>query len=189
MSETRKQMSGTWTTMGLKSSMKEFFNLMNQMIQRASLQTEKTNTLLQRIYRKFSEDHRLGNIRPKLFSVNKYKLEMERLHREAEAYRKSPLTAMTEQSFVIKKFFISLVSHARSAFYQAYSEAESWNKTALHSLLSRIKEHKDQMKKRLESLRKISESREMLQQRIAELEANAETLNSQLADINMLVET
>lgn len=189
MAETRKQMAGTWTTMGLKTAMKDFFNLMNQTIQQASLQTEKANVLLQKIYRKYNEEQKLGNARPKLFSINKFKQEMDRLHREAEAYRKSPITTMTEQSFVIKKFFISLVSHARSTFYQTYTEAESWNKTALRSLLSRLKEQKDQMKKRLESLRRINESREMLQGRIQELETNAEQLNTQLADINMLIET
>ncbi|MDH5778541.1 MAG: hypothetical protein OEZ33_10035, partial [Gammaproteobacteria bacterium] len=189
MAETRKQMAGTWTTVGLKSSMKEFFDIMNDVIQQASKQTDKTNSLLQRVYRKFCEDHSVSDLKPRLFTMNKYKLEMERLHREAESYIKSPITTMTEQSFVIKKFFISLVSHARNTFHQAYTEAESWNKTALHSLMTRIKEHKSQVKKRLESLRRISESRETLQQRITELENSAEKLNTQLADINMLVET
>jgi len=189
MDDTRKQMAGTWTTMGLKNSMRDLFNLMNQKVMEISKQVNKTNTLLQRIYKKFNEEHKLGEARPRLFSMSKYKLEMERLHREAEAYRKSPLTTMTEQSFVIKKFFISLASQARSTFYQANAEVENWQKLALHSLVSRLKEHKDQMKKRLDSLRRISESRELLQERIDELDANAEILNTQLADINMLIET
>ena len=89
----------------------------------------------------------------------------------------------------MKKFFISMVSHARNTFFQAHQEVEAWGKAGMAPLVARIKEHKNQMEKRLESLRKINESRDTLQTRISELEANAEILNAQLADLNMLMET
>jgi len=189
MSKTRKTMADTWTTVGLKNSMKEFFEVINNTIKEASSRTDKTNMLMQGIYRKFNAEHGLGDTKPKLFTMSKYKRHMERLYHEADAYRKSPVTAMTEQSFVIKKFFISMVSHARNTFFNAHQEAESWGKAAMAPLVSRIKEHKDQMEKRLESLRKINESRDTLQSRVAELERAAEALNVQLADLNMLMET
>ncbi|MGD8785459.1 MAG: dynamin family protein [Thioalkalispiraceae bacterium] len=189
MSKTRKTMADTWTTVGLKNSMKEFFEVINNTIKEASARTDKTNMLMQGIYRNFNAEHNLGDTKPKLFSMSKYKRHMERLYHEAEAYRKSPVTTMTEQSFVIKKFFISMVSHARNTFFNAHQEAEAWGKAAMAPLISRIKEHKDQMEKRLESLRKINESRDTLQSRVAELERTAEALNTQLADLNMLMET
>ena len=189
MSKTRKTMADTWTTVGLKNSMKDFFEVINNTIKEASTRTDKTNMLMQGIYRKFNAEHNLGDTKPKLYSMSKYKRHMERLYHEADAYRKSPVTAMTEQSFVIKKFFISMVSHARNTFFNAHQEAESWGKAAMAPLISRIKEHKDQMEKRLESLRKINESRDTLQSRVAELERSTELLNAQLADLNMLMET
>ena len=189
MTQTRKDMAGTWTTVGLKNGMKEFFDVIATTIKQASGQTDKANMLVQGIYRKFNAEHGLGDTKPKLFSMSKYKRHMDRLYHEAEAYRKSPVTTMTEQSFVIKKFFISMVSHARNTFFNAHQEAESWGKAAMAPLIARIKEHKDQMEKRLESLRKINESRDTLQARIAELENAVENLNNQLADLNTLMET
>ncbi len=189
MSKTRKTMADTWTTVGLKNSMKAFFEVITNTIKAASERTDKSNMLIQGIYRKFNAEHNLGNSKPKLFSMSKYKRHMERLYLEADAYRKSPVTTMTEQSFVIKKFFISMVSHARNTFFNAHHEAEAWGKAAMSPLVARIKEHKDQMEKRLESLRKINESRDTLQSRVAELERSAETLNSQLADLNLLMDT
>ena len=189
MSKTRKTMADTWTTVGLKNSMKAFFEVITNTIKQASERTDKSNMLIQGIYRKFNAEHNLGNSKPKLFSMSKYKRHMERLYLEADAYRKSPVTTMTEQSFVIKKFFISMVSHARNTFFNAHHEAETWGKAAMSPLVARIKEHKDQMEKRLESLRKINESRDTLQSRVAELERTAETLNSQLADLNLLMDT
>ena len=189
MSRTRKEMADTWTTVGLKNGMKEFFDVISNTIKDASAQTDKLNMLVQGIYRKFNAEHGLGDTKPRLFSMSKYKRNMERLYQEADAYRKSPVTTMTEQSFVIKKFFISMVSHARNSFFNAHQEAESWGKAAMAPLVARIKEHKEQMEKRLESLRKINESRDTLQARIGELESAAETLNQQLADLNTLMET
>ena len=189
MAKTRKDMTGTWTTHGLKAGMKEFFEIITETIKNASEQTDQINTLLQTIYREFHKQHGLTETKPKFFSMAKYRRDLERLHHEAEAYRKSPVTTMTEQSFVVKKFFISMVSHARNTFFQAHQEAEAWGKAAMAPLVSRIKEHKHQMEKRLESLRKINESRDTLQNRIAELEAIARKLKTQLDDINQLMET
>jgi len=189
MSQTRTEMAGTWTTVGLKNGMKEFFDVISNTVKEASSQTDKLNMLVQGIYRKFNTEHGLGDTKPRLFSMSKYKRNMERLYHEAEAYRKSPVTTMTEQKFVIKKFFISMVSHARNTFFDAHQEAESWGKAAMAPLVARIKEHKEQMEKRLESLRKINESRDTLQARISELESTAEMLNQQLADLNTLMET
>jgi len=189
MAKTRKNMSGTWTTHGLKAGMKEFFDIVTNTIDNASELTDQTNTLLQTIYREFHKEHGLTEAKPKFFSIAKYKRDFERLYHEAEAYRKSPVTTMTEQSFVIKKFFISMVSHARNTFFQAHQEAEAWGKAAMAPLVSRIKEHKHQMEKRLESLRKINESRDTLQNRVSELDKMARKLKAQLDDINQLMVT
>ena len=188
MSKTRNEMTETWTTHGLKAAMKEFFDMITENIKIAAEQTDQANTLLQTIYREFHKQHGLTETKPKFFSMAKYRRDLERLYHEAEAYRKSPVTTMTEQSFVVKKFFISMVSHARNTFFQAHQEAEAWGKAAMAPLVSRIKEHKDQMEKRLESLRKINESRDTLQNRITELDQIARKLKIQLDDINQLMQ-
>ena len=189
MAKTRKEMTGTWTTKGLKGGMKEFFDIISVTINNASKQTDKVNMLLQTIYRAFNKEHGLTDVKPKLFSMGKYKRDLERLNHEADAYRSSAKMAATEQAFVVKKFFISMVSHARNTFFQAHQEVEAWGKAGMAPLVARIKEHKNQMEKRLESLRKINESRDTLQTRISELEKSAEALNTQLADLNKLTET
>ncbi|MCW8987358.1 MAG: hypothetical protein OQK75_06760, partial [Gammaproteobacteria bacterium] len=155
----------------------------------ASQQADKVNMLLQTIYRTFNQEHGLTDVKPKLFSMGKYRRDLERLSNEAEAYRSSAKMAATEQAFVVKKFFISMVSHARNTFFQAHQEVEAWGKAGMAPLVARIKEHRNQMEKRLESLRKINESRDTLQTRITELETAAEALNIQLADLNMLSDT
>ncbi|MFK5913339.1 MAG: dynamin family protein [Woeseiaceae bacterium] len=189
MAKTRKEMTGSWSTNGIKNGMKEFFEMSSSTITDASQKADKVNMLLQTIYRSFNKEHGLTDVKPKLFGMGKYKRDLDRLNHEADAYRNSAKLAATEQAFVVKKFFISMVSHARNTFFQAHQEVEAWGKAGMAPLVARIKEHRNQMEKRLESLRKINESRDTLQSRISELEASAEVLNVQLADLNMLMET
>lgn len=189
MSKTRKEMTGSKFTMTLKGAMKEFFDITQETMNTASKQTDQLNMMLQTIYRQFNKEHNLSDIKPRLLSMSKYKRELDRLYHEAEAYRNSTKLTVTEQAFVVKKFFISMVSHARNILFQAHEDIESWGKRAMAPLVTQIKEHKNQMEKRLESLRKINESRDTLQNRIQELEKTAETLNAQLEDINTLMET
>lgn len=56
-------------------------------------------------------------------------------------------------------------------------------------LVTRIKDHKSQMEKRLESLRKINESRDTLKSKITELEEITSKLNGQLNELNELMTT
>lgn len=189
MAKTRKEMSGSWTTAGIKNGMKDFFEIIATTITSASQQSDDVNMLLQTIYRTFNKQHDLEEVKPRLFSIGKYKRDLDRLYNDAKAYRSSPKLAATEQAFVVKKFFISMVSHARNTFFQAHQEVEAWGKAGMAPLVSRIKEHRNQMEKRLESLRKINESRDTLQSRITELESNSKTLELQLSDLDELLAT
>ncbi len=189
VSKTRKDMTDSWTTHGLKGGMKVFFEGVAETMVQSSKQADQLNMLVQTIHKKFREEHALGDVRPKLFNMGKYRRELARLQQEAEAYRNSPKSTMSEQSFVIKRFFISMASHARNVFFNANQDAEAWGKAALRPLVAQIKEHKAQMEKRLESLRRINESRDTLQARIAELETSICGLRTQLEDVERLIQT
>ncbi|HEY0634982.1 MAG TPA: GTPase, partial [Gammaproteobacteria bacterium] len=64
---------------------------------------------------------------------------------------------------------------------------ESWNKAVMSPLVKQIKDHKEQMEKRLENLRKINESRDTLQSRIEELEKSAAQLKKQLDELRIIL--
>jgi septal ring factor EnvC (AmiA/AmiB activator) len=96
---------------------------------------------------------------------------------------------MTEQTFVIKKFFVSLVSHARNLFFKANQEADAWLKEVMNPLVKQIKDHKVAMEKRLDTLRRISESRDTLEARIKELETQIKDFDGQLKTLGAMRKT
>ena len=188
VAQTRKQMTGSWTTAGMKGGMKHFFDDVTVTMDNASAQAVEIHKLVRAIYHKFHKEHGFKDMKPKLFTTERFKKELNLLYREAELFRKSPATTMTEQGFVVKKFFISMVSKARNIFFNANQEANRWSKEVIGPITAQVKEHKQAIEKRLETLRRISDSRDTLESKIEELEKELQQIETQLASINLMLE-
>ena len=181
-------MVDSWTTGGMKNGMKTFFDGAKDTMTQVNWQVDKSNKLVTSIYDRFREEHGFTDIKPMLFTTHKYARELAQLYEKADMFRKSPVTTMTEQSFVVKKFFVSMVSHARNIFFRANEDAESWAKTVLLPLAKRIKERKSQLEKRIENLQKVKTSREKIGENIQRLEKETTELEAQLESINNILE-
>lgn len=185
----RQLMQGSWTTNGMKNSMKSLFDNISHTMNEAAKQTELTNRLVKSIYNRFQNENEDTDIRPKLFSITSYKQEIDTLYQDAEEYRTSVYSTMTEQSFVIKKFFISLVSRARNIYYQLNKDADDWGKRALTPLIRQVKGHKKELRQRLDQLKKAGQSRDSIADRVTSLKIEAKGLQKHIFDVNKMLTT
>lgn len=183
IAKTRSDMVDSWTTMGLKRGMQAFFEGARDTMIQVNYQAEKSNGIVQTIYDRFRDEHGFADLNPTLFATAKYSRELDQLYKKADEFRNSTFTTMSEQSFVVKKFFVSMVSHARNIFFRANQDAEEWAGGAMRPLAVRIKDRKQQLEKRLANLQKIKNSREKLSENIAELESQGNDLKAQLDTI------
>ncbi|WP_455218005.1 hypothetical protein, partial [Kaarinaea lacus] len=184
IAKTREEMVDSWTTSGMKNGMKTFFDAARENMTQVNFQVEKSNGIVTTIYDRFRDEHGFTDLNPTLFKTTKYTRELDQLYQKADQFRTSKMTTMTEQSFVVKKFFVSLVSHARNIFFRANQDAEDWAGSAMRPLAARIKERKQQLETRLANLQKIKNSREKLSGNMANLEAQVKDLEKQLGVIN-----
>ncbi len=69
---------------------------------------------------------------------------------------------------------------------RAHQTAQSWLGVALNPLQTQIREHQQMMEQRLETLRKISQSRDTLELKLRELERQRLHLQGQLATLQSL---
>jgi len=189
VNEARNVMKGSWTTNGMKKGMKTLFDSISNTMNEAAKQTELTNRLVKSIYNRFQNENEDSDVKPKLFSIAAYKQEIEALYEDAEEYRTSVYSTMTEQSFVIKKFFISLVSRARNLYYQLNKDADDWGKRALTPLIRQVKAHKKELKLRLEQLKKAGQSRDTIADRVIILKKEAKVLQKFIFDVNKMLTT
>lgn len=187
IAQTRTNMVDSWTTHGLRSGMKGFFENTRDSMTQVNYQAEKSNGIVQSIYDRFRDEHGFTDLNPTLFTTARYSRELDQLYKKAGEFRESSVTAMTEQSFVVKKFIVSMVSHARNIYFRANQDAEDWAGSVMRPLAARIKERKIQLEKRLSNLQKIKNSREKLSENIAGLEKQGDELMAQLETINNIL--
>ncbi len=183
---TRKSMVDSWTTAGMKHSMKSLFSEVQEMTSRASDEVDTLHRLVNAVYKKFHDEHGIKCNKPKAFKVKRYLVDLENLYAEAENYRKSPVSTMSEQNFVVKRFFIQMVSQARDIMYKANEDLDSWLNDAMRPLAIQIKENKRSIEKRLLTLRKISESKGNVEAKSRELEAEHASIKKQLEEIKSI---
>jgi uncharacterized protein YdcH (DUF465 family) len=180
-------MSESWTTPGLRESMKSLFDGALDVMEKTNKQTLQIRSLVQSIYGKFHSEHGLAKIKPVNFSLLPYRSRLQKLYEEAESFRNSPMMIIMEQHFVVQKFFATLVDQAREIFSECNAAARTWSKAIMAPILSQVREHKILMDQRLENLKKVHENFDHLDDRISELESNRQNLeNQQLVIRNML---
>jgi hypothetical protein len=170
MEERHREMLHSWTTHGMKKVMKALFDDLRRAIQATTAQSEQIRKTVRNIYQQFQNEFGFSSVQPYKFSTMKFRVELELLYQEADAFRRSPSVAMSEQSHVVRRFYQALVSRAHAIFTQLGLAQDQWLTQALTPLLVQIQEHRNLIEKRLENLQKIGRSKHTLETRIQELE-------------------
>jgi hypothetical protein len=188
VAKTRRDMRDSWTTLGLKAGIKSFFRGAVERMDRVSKQADEIRKTVETLYRRLHAEYGLPEITPARLSLLPYLMELKSLEKKSEAYRSSTATYMTEQRFVIKKFFVTLVSAARSRFVDADSAVKSWFQAIVSPLFIQIKEHKLAIDRHLKSLKSIHSDFDNLNLRITELERVRVELKEQIKLLDGIME-
>jgi hypothetical protein len=165
----RRELARSWTSAGLARSMRGLFDELRRTMQTVSSESERIRRLVREIYQTFRDGYGFDVATPKVFIPMKYSVEIELLLQEVEAFRRSPSMALASPRQVIRRFDAEMVSRARVLFEQLRMACDGWIRDALQPLAQEIAEHKEMMEKRLESLQRISRSKDGLQGRIEEM--------------------
>jgi DNA repair exonuclease SbcCD ATPase subunit len=86
---------------------------------------------------------------------------------------------MTEQKTVIRKFFDSAVGKVRAIYAMTNRDADNWLKTIMSPMESQVREHQIQLRRRLESIKRIHKASDTLEDRMKELEHVREGIREQ----------
>jgi hypothetical protein len=188
IAKTRQDMKESWTTHGLKVGMASFFDGAGEIMEKVSKQAHQIKGLIEAVYGKFHSEYGLPKVKPASFSLLPYRSRLQKLHDEAEAFRNSAVLLLTEEHFVISKFFITLVSRAREIYTDCNTEANAWSKAILTPILNQLRDHKVMLDKRLENLKQIQNNLDTLGVRIADLETLRDQLHKQQGAVRVMLE-
>jgi len=160
--------------------MKRLFDDLRRTMETVSTESERIRKTVRFTYQRFEEEFGFNVAPPKVFVPMKFRVEMELLRQEVDAFRKSPGMALAEQGVVIRRFHQQLVNRARILFDQLRRDFDGWIRDSLQPLAGQIQEHKRMMEKRLENLQRIGRSKDSLQSRIEDMQKQYVELAKQL---------
>jgi len=188
---TRQAMEKSHFSAGLREAMGRFFRQVDGNLNASSATIKEIRAMMTAMYQKFSDEHGLAAVNPPDHSLHKYRKEMARLERMFDERFNTVFKMLTVgQSQLTARFFETLASKVVQVFELANSETEAWLKALIAPMETQVREHKLQLKRRLESVSRIHAATETLDERIAELEAAIGTVSDQLdslARINLRI--
>jgi hypothetical protein len=188
IAETKRDMESSMTTAGLKTCMTNFFQQSQATMESVAKQANEIKELMEGVYKKFQEEHGLTNVKPKGFSVMKYSRELKRLEDKHMQVLSGMSLLMSEQNTVIRKFFDSAVGKVRAIYAMANRDADNWLKTIMSPMESQVREHQIQLRRRLESIKRIHKATDTLEDRLKELEHVREGIREQEKTLENQVE-
>lgn len=155
---TRKQLEKNWTTIGMNRSMAELFDRIDNDIANLNSEASLADKMVKSIYQRYQEDTRARHLHPIPFNIKKSLKDLKKLKEQSVQFRRAPKTIMTEQSQVIKRFFNTLVSEARSIHARILAEIERWPDEALLPIMQYTLEQKQLLEHQIRRLKKLNSS-------------------------------
>jgi predicted GTPase len=181
---TRRAMEKSHFSVGLREAMGHFFRHVDDNLKASATSTQEIRAMMTAMYQKFSDEHGLAAVNPPDYSLRKYRKEMARLEQIFDERFNTVFKMLTlGQNQLTARFFETLASKVVQVFELANRETESWLKALIAPMETQVREHKIQLKRRLESVSRIHAATETLDDRIAELETAMGTVSDQLDNL------
>ena len=184
IASTRKEMMDATFSRTLSDAMKKFFNESRRNFRESETEIREILEMMDAIQKKFVIEHGLKLSNPTVFSLGRYRKEIDRLEQWCDTHLNTMFQLMThEKRKVTQRFFDEVAHQARQTFERANRDAESWIKALMAPMETQIREHQIQLKRRLESIKRIHQATETLEERINELLHVENQLTSQIRAI------
>ncbi|NJD26450.1 MAG: GTPase [Betaproteobacteria bacterium] len=187
--ETRTAMLDASFSKSLSDSMALFFKRSREALARSGGEITEITSMMDAVYKKFAVEHGLKLGSPATFSLLRYEKELDRL----EAWCNSHLNSMrslltTDKHNITQKFFEEVAVLVRRAFERANRDAETWLRAIMAPMETQVREHQIQLKRRLESIKRIHQATDTLEDRINELEGVEKEMLEQIQSLEGVVD-
>ena len=184
---TRETMVNASFTKTIREAMDHFFTDLKGRLVSSDAQIDEIKKMMDVMYDKFSKEHGLRKSEPPAFSTLRYQKELAKLER---AYKEQFNTAFNmianEKMTLTTKFFETLASRVIHVYEVANRDVENWLKAVIAPMESQVREHQLQLRRRLESIKRIYKATDTLEDRILELENIEKSIRAQMMDLKVL---
>lgn len=166
---TKHNMSRCATSMTLQKTISKYFERMNYYLDSAIKQANEIAVLSEGITRDFEHDHGIANFRVRRLRLERFKQEINRLEVKHSGLKETKTLFFREQMSITNRFYESVCTVSRKIFEKALSDATSWNNNLMVPMETYVREHHTQLRRRLESVKRIHKASDTVEQRLQEL--------------------
>jgi dynamin family protein len=193
---TRERIEASPFTKGVRDAMGDFFARLRADFDQAGRQGAEIHDLMRAMYTRFAHENRTELYVPPQFSVLKYLKEIERMERAYNTHFNTLWNMVSKAKYpLMKQFFETIASRSRHIYKVANRDVEVWLKAVMSPLETQVREHHIQLRRRLDSVRRIHRASDELESRIIELEQTREAievqrqgLKQQVGSLDMIIE-
>jgi hypothetical protein len=182
----RSQMEKSRFTKGIREAMNTFFKDISGNVSKATEQVDEIKLMMEAMYKKFSEEHGLKAAATTPFSTLKYQKELAKLEKGYNEHFNTIMVYASERAGLTTKFFETVATRVIQVYEIANRDVDNWLKAIMAPMETQVREHQLQLRRRLESIKRIHKATDTLEDRITELEHMEGNILRQLDELNTL---
>lgn len=176
---TKHNMARCATSMTLQKTIAKFFERLNHYIDSAIQQANEIASLSESITRDFEQDHGISNFKVRRLRLEKYQQEIARLEAKHSDLKTTKTLFFKEQMSITNRFYESVCTESRKTFSNALRDATNWNNNLMVPMETHVREHHSQLRRRLESVKRIHKASDTVETRLKELTVSHGQLSKQ----------
>ncbi|MEZ5741207.1 MAG: hypothetical protein R3E68_18445 [Burkholderiaceae bacterium] len=185
--EARDNMSESRLSSGLREGMQTLFETLRGDLDSAEGMIGEILSMMTAMYRTFSAEHGMQLGLPPRFTTKRFRLEIDRIDKLQRAQFGPTVMLTTEKWAVMRRFFELIVEQLRTLYRQVQEDVQAWLKAVMSPVETQVREYQSQLKRRLESVKRVLEASESLETRISQVASSKADARAQIEAFERLL--
>lgn len=181
--EARERMRKVRLSPQFISTVRDYFASLRELLRQSNAKLLEIEQMVLGVQRRFAEDLGWSTQPPMPFSLDTYLADLERAEAAYRTHFGAVAVLTRDKWALIERFFDTVVSKSREIFAAAERDTEAWVRSLLPPLEVQVREQRAQLRKRAESVARIRDAQESLDERIGQLEEALEDVQLRLDEV------
>ena len=186
--QTRDAMARATFTPQLTAAMENLFSAARTSLESSERGIAEIADMMRAMHQKFGGQHGFALEPPPAFSLREKLDQLDQLEQSFRRHFGSLLNLLTrDKRTLTQQFFETVATQLRRLFEQGKRDTDHWLRAMMAPLESQVRELQRQLKQRQDSIRRIHETADSLEDRIEELSASRGLLEAQMRELDGVV--
>ncbi len=168
---TMLEVRGSRFTKGVRKAMTGYFERTRARINDVNRQILEVHQTMESTYRQYESEQGLKLGSPPAFSIGRYYKEFQRIEGLYQKHFDTMFAMLTTEAMtLLQRFLDTIATQVRRIFTSASREAEQWFREVMAPIELQIRERQQQLRRRLESIKRVHGATDTLEERLRELD-------------------